>query len=277
MLTAAQHAFFETFGFLKLPGALAADVGWIQDEFEAAWRLKPEVVHDGSQRTIYPASFITATRRLSTLVEHDVVCGVLDDLLGVGWSSYGGDGNFYSGDTGWHSDVAPDHWEAKSITRHVKVAFYLDPLTAETGALRVIPGSHHWGDRYATLLEEQVPGGANGPLALAGPDVPAVAIAIVPGDLVAFDHRLKHAAFGGGKRRRMFTINNFAPCPTEAQRDAALKVMRFYRDHEKVNWTDPQWLAWIRSLTPRGQRNHALTVAFGTQLMTERELTTAAG
>ena len=32
-------------------------------------------------------------------------------------------------------------WEAKTTTRHLKVAFYLDDeLDAETGALRVIPG-----------------------------------------------------------------------------------------------------------------------------------------
>ena len=28
-----------------------------------------------------------------------------------------------------------------------------------------------------------------------------------PGDLVVFNHRIKHASFGGGTRRRMFTIN----------------------------------------------------------------------
>lgn len=28
-----------------------------------------------------------------------------------------------------------------------------------------------------------------------------------PGDLVVFDHSLKHASFGGSQRRRMFTMN----------------------------------------------------------------------
>ena len=38
-------------------------------------------------------------------------------------------------------------------------------------------------------------------------DVPCVALETQPGDLVAFNHNLMHASFGGGTRRRMFTLN----------------------------------------------------------------------
>jgi hypothetical protein len=270
MLTAQQRAFFTTFGYLHLPQALAKDIDWIIAEFEAAWKARPDLVHDGSQRTTYPASFITTRPRLSTLVEHPVVCGALDDLLGEGWSSYGGDGNFYSGDTGWHSDCGPEQWGPKTITRHIKVAFYLDHLTRETGALRVIPGSHHLGDTYSRLLEAQVPAGEGGPLGLHGRNIPAVSVDIVPGDLAIFDHRLKHASYGGGNRRRMFTINNFAPCSTEEQREAARTILRHYRDNEKVNWLQREnWIDWIATLTPIGQRNHAQIIALGREVMEE--------
>ncbi len=270
MLTPQQQAFFTTFGYLHLPQALAADIGWIIEEFEASWKARPDLVHDGSQRTTFPASFITTRPRLSTLVEHPVVCGVLDDLLGVGWASYGGDGNFYSGDTGWHSDCGGDEWPAKTTTKHIKVAFYLDRLTRETGALRVIPGSHHVGDTYMRLLDEQVPAGEGGPLGMHGRDIPAVSIDIVPGDLAIFDHRLKHAAYGGGNRRRMFTINSFAPCATEEQREAARVVLRHYRDKEQVNWTARSgWLDWIDTLTPVGKRNHQLIIDLGREVMGE--------
>ena len=40
-----------------------------------------------------------------------------------------------------------------------------------------------------------------------GRDVPAIALETHPGDLLMFNHPLKHASFGGGTRRRMFTIN----------------------------------------------------------------------
>jgi hypothetical protein len=268
MLTEQQRAFFETFGFLCLPQALAADIGWIIEEFEAAWRDRPEVKHDGSQRTIFPQSFITSRPRLSSIIEHPLVNGILDDLLGVGWTSYGGDGNFYSGDTGWHPDCG--HWREKTITRHIKVAFYLDRLTRETGALRVIPGSHHFGDAYQRLVHQNVCGRSWEALGVHGPDVPAAALEIVPGDLVVFDHRLQHASFGGSQRRRMFTINNFAPCHTEEQIEAAKVVMRNYRDNEKVDWTSRKnWRDWMETLGPIGKRNHELVCRLGDEVMGE--------
>ena len=38
-------------------------------------------------------------------------------------------------------------------------------------------------------------------------DVPAIPLETTPGDLLVFDLCIKHASFGGGTRRRMFTIN----------------------------------------------------------------------
>jgi ectoine hydroxylase-related dioxygenase (phytanoyl-CoA dioxygenase family) len=37
----------------------------------------------------------------------------------------------------------------------------------------------------------------------------------VPGDVVVFNHNLKHAAFGGSARRRMFTMNFCRRYPPE--------------------------------------------------------------
>jgi ectoine hydroxylase-related dioxygenase (phytanoyl-CoA dioxygenase family) len=48
-----------------------------------------------------------------------------------------------------------------------------------------------------------------------GRDVPAVALETQPGDLVLFNHNTKHAAFGGGARRRMFTMNLCQRYPDE--------------------------------------------------------------
>jgi hypothetical protein len=38
-----------------------------------------------------------------------------------------------------------------------------------------------------------------------------------PGDVVAFNHNLMHASFGGNARRRMFTLNASAHAETEAE------------------------------------------------------------
>ena len=57
----------------------------------------------------------------------------------------GSDGNYYVGDTTWHEGIL-----------HIKIAFYQDSLTDQTGCLRVIPGSHRPGDSYASALSKQV-------------------------------------------------------------------------------------------------------------------------
>jgi len=46
-LTPKQKAFFETFGYLVLPGLLADEIDWITEEFEAVFRDR-RVEHDGT-------------------------------------------------------------------------------------------------------------------------------------------------------------------------------------------------------------------------------------
>ena len=67
------------------------------------------------------------------------------------------------------------------------------------------------GKAYAETVHETIPNsGSNNSeedWGIPGTDIPAVAVETKPGDLVVFNHRIKHASFGGGTRRRMFTIN----------------------------------------------------------------------
>ncbi len=246
MLNDQQIAFFHTFGYLHLPGYFAEEISWITEEFERAWAMCP-LAHDGSKRSIYPATFVGATERLASLIEHPKVAAVCRGALGDGYGFQGGDGNFYSGDTGWHSD-AFGQWPEKTTARHLKIAWYLDPLTRDTGALRVIPGSHHEGDAYSRLLERRIPTWmpGHGELGMSERDIPCMAIESRPGDLVCFDHRVKHAAFGGGKRRRMFTTNWMEGAHTPAQRESLLNVYRFYRDHERADFSLDQGPWWSR-------------------------------
>ena len=78
----------------------------------------------------------------------------------------------------------------------------------------MIPGSHRRGDQYAETLEANVKQSQE-LWGISGDQVPAVALEIVPGDVVVFQHNLKHAAFGGGGRRRMFTINCMVRVPDD--------------------------------------------------------------
>jgi hypothetical protein len=200
-LSAQQKKFFELFGYLHFPGLLNDSIGWITDEFEAVWANCKTVSHTGEKRTMFPGNFICQTPKLAALMDDPRIHGICEGLMGPDYQYAGGDGNFYSGDTGWHSDLMPNCGFYKHCL-HVKIAFYLDPVARDTGALRVVPGSHLAGDRFTESMMDFMKTSG-----LAGKDIPSLALETKPGDLVLFTHNLKHASFGGSKRRRMFVMN----------------------------------------------------------------------
>jgi ectoine hydroxylase-related dioxygenase (phytanoyl-CoA dioxygenase family) len=114
--------------------------------------------------------------------------------------------NRYVGDTSWH----PDH-SANYNAPGCRFAFYLDPLQAATGALRIIAGSHAPPLHDAIHEAHQRRGGpghtTEGVSAELGcereEDVPCHVCVSEPGDLVVFDQGCFHAAFGGSAGRRM--------------------------------------------------------------------------
>ena len=199
-LTDHQIKIFDTFGYLVLPGILKDSADWIIQEFHQVFSSRKDVVHDGSKRTMFPLTFIDQNEKLCTLLDDPRIVGICKGLLGDDFLYEGGDGNFYSGDTGWHSDNMPNMGMYKAL-RHIKIAFYLDPLTRDTGALRVIPGSHIPGDQFSESLQKEIKNLCH------GRDIPSVAFETKPGDLAIFNHNLQHASYGGGKNRRMFTMN----------------------------------------------------------------------
>jgi hypothetical protein len=214
-LSDQQVSFFETFGYLGFPGLMAGRIHEITREFEAVWEShggghngRP---HEGTARSCI-AQFIDLNDRLSSLLDDPRILGIASSLLGDDFNYMGSDGNYYVGDSGWHSDG----WHPE--LRHIKIAFYLDPLTRDSGCLRVIPGSHLLGDQYANRLQECVRRGEE-IWGVRGRDLPAVALETQPGDLVCFNHNTKHASFGGGKRRRMFTMNLCQRYPDERLED----------------------------------------------------------
>ncbi|MAE62638.1 MAG: hypothetical protein CMJ18_00065 [Phycisphaeraceae bacterium] len=228
-LSPEQIAFYETFGYLAFPGLVADRIDEIVDAFEAVWRERggghDGRPHDGKQRScIVP--FIDQSATLSALLDDSRIAGIASSLLGDDFNYMGSDGNYYVGDTGWHSDG----WHPEM--HHVKIAFYLDPLTTDTGALRVIPGSHRIGEGYAEGLKTDLAMTENR-WGVHGSEVPAMALETQPGDVVCFNHNAKHAAFGGGQRRRMFTINLCERYPEERLqdlRDYIARAARFWID-----------------------------------------------
>ncbi len=146
--------------------------------------------------------FVAQDEGLYSLLEDDRIYQTVEQLLGPGFVWVGSDGNLYVGNTGWHPDNGK--WMTDLI---IKMAFYLDPVTKDTGCLRVIPGSHLRG--LGEQLRELRPteSAADSPYGVDGRYVPCVALESEPGDVVVFDQRLFHASYGGKTGRRMFTIN----------------------------------------------------------------------
>ena len=203
-LTPEQLRFYRTFGFLKFPGLFADEIGAITDAFESVWAASGRT-HDREKRAML-VPFVDQNAYLTSLLDDPRIDETAAAILGDDYNYESSDGNYYVGDTKWHSDKEPlDPLES------FKIAFYLDPVTSDTGCLRVVPGSVHGGDQFMTALHEAIPFTASSRpeefWGVAGSEVPAFAIESVPGDMLLFNHRLKHSSWGGGDRRRMFTFN----------------------------------------------------------------------
>ena len=153
-LTKQQSRFYETFGFLKFPGLFKDDVGYITDAyekvFEAEFKESDREHNFKEKSTIVP--FADRSEYLSGLLDDPRIDAVVTSILGDDYGYGTSDGNYYVGDTKWHSDHLPD-----DPYHSLKVAFYLDPVRSDTGCLRVIPGSCHWGDKFTTVVNEVVP------------------------------------------------------------------------------------------------------------------------
>ncbi|MEE2885655.1 MAG: phytanoyl-CoA dioxygenase family protein [Chloroflexota bacterium] len=201
-LSAKQMDFFEMFGFLYFPGLLSDCIDKVIYEFEQIWTKHGGghhgSEHDGKARSsIVP--FADQSEYLSSLLDDHRIHDIVSSICGEDFNYTSGDGNLYTGDTGWHSD---GYGMRPVLT--IKMAFYLDPVDRDSGALRVIPGSHRKGEPFADNLENSLKTGMFG---VNPEEIPAHVLKVTPGDIVVFNHNIKHSSFGGSNRRRMFTIN----------------------------------------------------------------------
>ncbi len=215
-LTAEQLAFFDLFGYLVLPGALRDELKWIDEEFE-------RIVNLPHYKAV---PFIDHTAKMCTLLDHPTIVNVAEDLLGEDFNYMLGDGGLNRAESPWHSDGS---WTDNPDLRKAKFILYLDVLDGNSGCLRVIPGSHRVGEPFAETLERHAWEVMRQPTARPlGVDMygwPNVALLSRPGDLIIFNHHLKHASFNGGIRRRYFDLNLVERARTPAQLDQLRKYI----------------------------------------------------
>jgi hypothetical protein len=191
---------FRTLGFGVLrqffdPHPLAAEIDQVMRD-----GLVEDVSRAGEIRFQYVPMMTAKTPVSLSLL--DRVEAVAAALLGGSVLPTRAKGVRYSGSTPWHSD---------SASPLVSVGFlaYLEPLRAEDGALRVLPGSHHPDFRDALRAL-----GVNG---TAAPVLPAYVVVTEPGDLILLDEHLFHASSGGGTRRQWRVDFVKAPMGAEAE------------------------------------------------------------
>jgi len=224
-----QAAFFRTFGALRVPGLFAAEIDTISHAFDAVFREHPAEEADprfslhrprdtgqGAPRRQIPANaaiqsrdpygFIERSEQLVWLKTDPRVTDLARALLGDGCSYDGSVGNIFNSYIYWHSDYFRS--VVSSATR-LKIAFYLDRIDADSGALRVMPGTNHLGEYRSLIYDEarEVPRGElERHFGVAEDQLPCWAIASEPGDVVVFNDTTLHANFNGGADRRMFSL-----------------------------------------------------------------------
>jgi len=142
-LTVGQASSFGVFGFLHLrqvliPVELEAIAAAAERVWEARLGRRPE---PGEATSIAP--FIEGQPGLETLADHPQLYGPAATLLGgdLIWGGSEGNRGVLRGRAAheWHADR--EGWRELDFLR-LKCMIYLEPMRRETGALRLIPGSH---------------------------------------------------------------------------------------------------------------------------------------
>jgi hypothetical protein len=215
VLTEKEVRYFRTWGFLVLRGWLAPDeVKQLRAEFDSAMASAyTGNEFDGTKRHWIPMMG-PAAPTFGKLAGDPRFHESARELSGIDLILFAVDANRYVGDTNWHPDGGGAH--------SVKFTIYLDPVGAESGALRVIPLSH----RATTRLAEPGLAAEYKEMVVSAVEeanraedirsLPAVPLESTPGDVVVFDPHIFHASVGGNNDRPMCTVA-WLPYPADGE------------------------------------------------------------
>ena len=203
-LTSDQKDFFETFGFLVFRQLLSPD------EVATMLRESDEIMEEGRRGAAFDGRkwqavqpFFERRPFLHSLIADPRILGIAEGLLGPEIFLNVTEGNLHVGDTAWHGGSG-----SAEVLPSVKIAFYLEPLTRETGALRFIPGSHK-GDFSERLnrISQRIDDADARVWGVPPDELPAYAVETTPGDVLAFKEDTYHSAWGGRAGRHQHAIN----------------------------------------------------------------------
>ena len=222
VITDQQRSFFDAYGYLILRGLFAEDIEEITAAFDEVFddpanpRLEMNIVGHRFHSRFAMGYFVELHPRLAAVAVDERLTGAATGLLGPEAAYVDSDGSIYCCETEWHYDSPTRNRDR----RHIKFAFYLDPLDHDTGAPRVLPASHHDSGLYNGPLQPYL--GFDGAIeertGLRGEQLPSWPLPTTPGDVLVWDFRLMHSSYGSTDARRQFALN-FRGAPMEGVAD----------------------------------------------------------
>ena len=214
-MTGQQKYEFETFGFLLLKDFIPSEeMRLYVDAFDETMTRAPNLL--AGQPAEINRSVIPFYRHnpavYHRLLDHDKISEVVEDLLGEGFIFLVAEGHHRRRGTAWHHDqVGPE-----GMTQ-LKVDLFLDPVRADTGCLRMLPGSHF--PELRDRMERWYGTTGLGDLV----EWPAaIAMESDPGDAVVFNTNVYHAAIGEDHDRRSINID-YIQKPSKPEHEEYLK------------------------------------------------------
>ena len=227
-LTEDEVLFFETFGFVVLKQHFPADeVETIKAELTHAMNLtykdSPfDRSADSREKLQYVSLSRTSTPYIYSLPERPHLHGIAKQLFGEDVIGHESDVNLFVGDTRWHPDRSGR--DVKTHRFGCKFCYYPGVLDGESGALRVIPGSHlpPFSDALRSLP------GISDPKNIR--NIPGLVCRTDPGDVIVFNLNCWHASCGGNPGRAQFAFVYYA-APKTAQHQKEIRF-QFTRNRQ---------------------------------------------
>lgn len=260
MLTHQQILQFAAFGYVVMPGALSqAETAMLLDEVEGALTdafgpaagrvpddlggIEGDYLPLAADRTPFAQALIADDQR-TFLACAELLGGPVVPSVGVATR--------FLGDSSWHTRQGP-------ALGGVTIWADLEPRTAQTGALRVVPGSH-LPDFERQLCQYRAAEPASS--GFGAWEWPHVVIETEPGDLVAFHTHLMNRTAGGAPR--LTWMIEYLPWPGITDRDRLGLVrgliaddLEFdHEDYDRDRW--PVWSDWASAPAPSLSRAIAL-------------------
>ena len=238
-----QKSYFDTFGFLFLKNLFTQnEIMRMASASEKIFELNEDVDKNGAQQIV---PFIDRSTELTRFILDPRIYQVVTNLLGEDFLWVASEGNLTTKTYHeWHPDRTGTQNQIEF--KRLKVMFYLNPVTKDTGCLRIIPGSHHY-YFHKELVKSIHSGNGVGHdsdistfCGISGNKLNAHYVESNPGDVVFFNQCLWHSVYNAVPGRR-YVSALFTEKPTNKEHIDSLKYYTgdMFNPHDNfVNSTD---------------------------------------